>query len=154
MIVKERSMVCPAAAGETPSKSVRLSRIHMVVRMPYSHTSYIYIYHPEDTKNNYHNASKIFDTAVLKDSLSKVLTSFYPMAGRLRKTDENGETEIECNAHGVLFIEAEAPHLLTDFGDFKLNTEFRRMVIPTWDYSKGLSSIPLFIGAIHSLRMR
>ncbi|XP_050204709.1 stemmadenine O-acetyltransferase-like [Mercurialis annua] len=40
---------------------------------------------------------------MLKTSLSKALTTFYPLAGRVRNN-----TYIDCNDEGVLFVEAQA----------------------------------------------
>ena len=86
-----------------------------------------------------------FDAEVLKETLSKVLVDFYPMAGRLRK-DENGRLEIDCNDEGALFVEAETTeYSLSDFGGFEPTLELKKLVTPSWDYSKGLSSIPLFM---------
>ncbi|KAL2935533.1 Anthranilate N-benzoyltransferase protein 3 [Bienertia sinuspersici] len=149
MNVRECSMVSPAS--ETPRQNLKLSRLDMMIRMPYSHTRYIYIYHPKVgmENNDDNNSPKVFDTAVLKGALSKALVSFYPLAGRLRKKEDSNEIEIECNAHGVLFVEAETPRLLSDWGDgvdfIKVDSELRKKVVPTWDYSKGLSSIPLLM---------
>ncbi|KAL2935614.1 Anthranilate N-benzoyltransferase protein 2 [Bienertia sinuspersici] len=144
MNVRECSMVSPAS--ETPRQNLRLSRLDMMICMPYSHNRYIYIYHP---KVGTESSPKVMDTAVLKGALSKALVSFYPLAGRLRKKEESNEIEIECNAQGVLFVEAETPHLLSDLGDgvdlIKIDSELRKKVVPTWDYSKGLSSIPLLM---------
>ncbi|XP_021750202.1 anthranilate N-benzoyltransferase protein 1-like [Chenopodium quinoa] len=56
------------------------------------------------------------------------------------------EIVIDCNAKGALFIYAETTHKLTDLEEGKPNYgELRKMVIPTCDYSKGLSSFPLFM---------
>lgn len=132
-------MICPK--GKTPRSIIKISRLDMLVRTPYSHTTLIYIYHPQG--NN--NTPKVFDTQILKDSLSIVLVPFYPMAGRLRKNKDDGAIEIDCNAQGVLFVEVQTSLALTNFKNFNSNIEFRKMVIPTCDYSKGLSSFPLFM---------
>lgn len=72
------------------------------------------------------------------------------MAGRLAK-DEKGRVEIECNAQGVLFVEAEADFTtLDDFGDFRPSTELRRLV-PFIDYSGDISSYPLVVAQVHAL---
>lgn len=68
---------------------------------------------------------------------------FYPMAGRLKR-DEDGRIEIDCNAEGVLFVEAETDSAIDDFGDFAPTLELRQL-IPAVDYSKGMESFPLLV---------
>ncbi|KAK4418961.1 BAHD acyltransferase DCR [Sesamum alatum] len=50
--------------------------------------------------------------ALLKLSLSKTLSHFPPLAGRLQ-TDAHGHVHIICNDSGVDFFHAKAPHLST-----------------------------------------
>ncbi|XP_021740968.1 anthranilate N-benzoyltransferase protein 3-like [Chenopodium quinoa] len=134
VIVRESTMVRPAE--ETPKRNLWLSRLDMIIRMPYSHTNILAVYSP--VKDN--NGQKFFDTEILKESLRKILVPFYPMAGRLKKNEENGRYEIDCNAAGALFKEVETTHTLADLG-----TEFRKVAIPTCDFSGGLSSFPLLM---------
>jgi shikimate O-hydroxycinnamoyltransferase len=69
---------------------------------------------------------------------------FYPMAGRLAR-DEDGRVEIDCNAGGVLFQEADAPDATIDyFGDFAPTMELKRL-IPTVDFTDDISSFPLLV---------
>ena len=70
---------------------------------------------------------------------------FYRLTGRLRKNKNDGAIEINCNTQGVLFVEVQTFLVLTNFKNYKSNIELRKMVIPTCDYSKGLSSFPLFM---------
>ncbi|XP_028124854.1 shikimate O-hydroxycinnamoyltransferase-like [Camellia sinensis] len=79
----------------------------------------------------------------MKLGLSRVLVPFYPMAGRLGR-DEDGRIEIDCNAEGVLFVEAVTEACVDDFGDFAPTLELRQL-IPTVDYSGGISSYPLLV---------
>ncbi|KAH7655909.1 Transferase protein [Dioscorea alata] len=46
-------------------------------------------------------------STILKNTLSKVLVTFYPLAGRL-VFDRDGRPEVDCNAEGVLFSVAHA----------------------------------------------
>lgn len=55
---------------------------------------------------------------VLKDSLSKILVHYYPMAGRLKISSE-GKLTIDCNEEGVVFVEAEANCMVEDLSDVK-----------------------------------
>ncbi|KMT15436.1 hypothetical protein BVRB_3g061400 [Beta vulgaris subsp. vulgaris] len=112
-----------------------------MIPTPYSHTASFFIYSPQEVNN----ASKSFDTQILKESLSRVLVPFYPLAGRLKKNEESSRFEIDCNAAGVSFEEVETTHVLADFGDFKPTTELRKLVLPVCDYSGGLSSFPLHL---------
>lgn len=127
--VKDSTMVRPAA--ETPNHGLWNSNLDLLV--PRMHTTSVYFYKP----NGSHN---FFDTKVMKDALSRALVPFYPMAGRLRR-DEDGRIEIDCNGHGVLFIEAAADATVDDFGDFAPTMQ----LIPTVDYGGDISSYPLLV---------
>ena len=130
--VKESTMVRPAA--ETPRVALWNANVDLVV--PRFHTPSVYFYRPT-------GAANFFDAGVLKDSLSKALVPFYPMAGRLKR-DDDGRIEIDCNAEGVLFVEAETTSLIDDFGDFAPTLELKQL-IPTIDYSGGISTYPLLV---------
>lgn len=126
-------MVRPA--GETPRGSLWNSNVDLVV--PRFHTPSVYFYRPTT------GAPDFFNARVLKEALSKVLVPFYPMAGRLKR-DEDGRIEIDCNAEGVLFVEAETDSAIDDFGDFAPTLELRQL-IPAVAYSKGMESFPLLV---------
>ncbi|KAK6911089.1 hypothetical protein RJ641_000019 [Dillenia turbinata] len=130
--VKESTMVKPAE--ETPKQSLWNSNVDLVV--PSMHTPSVYFYRPNGSAN-------FFDGRVMKEALSKALVPFYPMAGRLKR-DEDGRIEIDCNADGVLFVEAETTAVIDDFGDFAPTLELRKL-IPTVDYSAGISAYPLLV---------
>ncbi|KAL6563076.1 hypothetical protein OROHE_005663 [Orobanche hederae] len=130
--VKDSTMVRPAAA--TPDVSLWNSNVDLVV--PNFHTPSVYFYRPTD-------AADFFDAVVLKAALGHALVPFYPMAGRLKR-DEDGRIEIECNAEGVLFVEAESDGEVDDYGDFAPTLELRRL-IPAVDYSQGIAMYPLLV---------
>jgi len=130
--VKESTMVQPAE--ETPQRGLWNSNVDLVV--PRFHTPSVYFYRPTGAPN-------FFDAKVLKGALSKALVPFYPMAGRLRR-DEDGRIEINCNAEGVLFVEAETTSVIDDFADFAPTLELKQL-IPTVDYSGGISTYPLLV---------
>lgn len=125
-------MVRPA--GETPRRALWNSNVDLVV--PRFHTPSVYFYRPT-------GAANFFDANVLKEGLSKALVPFYPMAARLKR-DEDGRIELDCNAEGVLFVEAETTSAIDDFGDFAPTLELRQL-IPAVDYSKGIESYPLLV---------
>ncbi|CAL8133560.1 unnamed protein product [Prunus armeniaca] len=66
------------------------------------------------------------------------------MASRFKLNDENGRVEIDCNAEGVLFVVAESSSVVDDFGDFVPTPNFITL-IPTVDYSLGISSYPILV---------
>ncbi|KAM7253708.1 hypothetical protein ACFE04_031390 [Oxalis oulophora] len=130
--VKDSTMVSPAT--ETPQKSLWNANVDLVV--PRFHTPSVYFYRPT-------GAANFFDALLLKQALSKALVPFYPMAGRLKR-DDDGRIEIDCNAEGVLFVEAETNSVIDDFGDFAPTLELKKL-IPAVDYSRGISSFPLLV---------
>jgi hypothetical protein len=130
--VKESTVVRPA--GETPKRALWSSSLDLVVTR--FHTPTVYFYSPT-------GAANFFDARVLKEALSKALVPFYPMAGRV-KLGEDCRIEIDCNAEGVLFVEAEMDSVLHDFGNFAPTLELRKL-IPAVDYSKGIESFPLVV---------
>ncbi|XP_057418990.1 spermidine hydroxycinnamoyl transferase-like [Lotus japonicus] len=102
-----------------------------------THVPTIYFYRPS------RDSSTMATT--LRDSLSRVLVPFYPLAGRLQWTDENdGRLELECNAMGVKFIEAESSLTLNNFGDFSSSSEYQHL-IPSVDYTLPIHVWPLFL---------
>ncbi|XP_024156676.1 shikimate O-hydroxycinnamoyltransferase [Rosa chinensis] len=148
--MRESTVVRPAAA--TPRQSLWLSNMDLVQRT--THTPLVYFYKPSDIAGA-GKGNNFFDMRVLKDALSKALVPFYPLAGRLRqKKDkgENGRIEIDCNAEGALFAVADSSFCIDDFGDFAPTPEFERGLIPTVDYSDGISSFPLLLVQITYLK--
>ncbi|CAH9092119.1 unnamed protein product [Cuscuta epithymum] len=132
--VKQSSMVRPAE--ETPRRSLWNSNVDLVV--PNFHTPSVYFY-----RRPIGSAPDFFDSGVLRDALSRALVPFYPMAGRLKR-DQDGRIEINCNAAGVLLVEAESDGFVHDFGDFAPTLELRQL-IPAVDYSQGITSYPLLL---------
>ena len=53
---------------------------------------------------------------VIKEALQKVLVTYYPLAGRLGLSPE-GKLNVNCNAEGAVFVEAEADFPIEDIGD-------------------------------------
>jgi hypothetical protein len=54
---------------------------------------------------------------VIREALAQALVFYYPFAGRLREGEPGGKLILECNAEGVMFIEADADVALEQFGD-------------------------------------
>ncbi|KAJ1441392.1 Transferase [Sesbania bispinosa] len=114
----------------TPQGRLWLSDIDQVIRM--RHTLTIYIYKAK------HNPDFI---ERLRNSLSKILVHYYPIAGRVCWT-EGGRIEIDCNAKGALLLEAETTKTLGDYGDFS-PSESTKELVPTIDYNQPMEELPL-----------
>ncbi|AET03780.1 shikimate/quinate hydroxycinnamoyltransferase [Medicago truncatula] len=122
-----------------PSKEVARRRVwnsNVDLKTPNIHTPSIYFYRTNTT-------SKFFDTKIMKEALSKVLVSFYPMAGRFCY-DKDGRVEIDCDGQGVLFVEAATNSFIDDFGDFAPTLHLGQL-IPIVDYSRGIETYPLLV---------
>lgn len=88
---KEPVLVKPSE--ETPRHSLYLSNLddHMSLRFP---IRYMYLF------------ERRVEVEALKESLSRVLVEYYPLAGRLRACgDGEKKLEVECNGEGALFVE-------------------------------------------------
>ncbi|KAE8694915.1 Shikimate O-hydroxycinnamoyltransferase [Hibiscus syriacus] len=131
--LKESAIVRPAQ--QTGRKSLWNSNLDLLITR--YHVPLVYYYKPN-------GSCDFFDTGKLKEALSNILVSFYPIAGRFGY-DENGRLEISCNDEGVLFVEAQTlsamDHLIGDFID---NSQVLRLV-PEVDYSGGISSYSLLV---------
>ncbi|KAK4370171.1 hypothetical protein RND71_009646 [Anisodus tanguticus] len=77
----------------------------------------------------------------LKNSLSKALVHFYPLAGRLRWIS-GSRLELECDASGVILTEAEIDAKLDDLGDFSLSPDYNSL-FPQVDYTIPIDELPL-----------
>lgn len=72
-----------------------------------NHIPFVHFYPPSEAMQDH-------DPVVLiKQALSKVLVYYFPVAGRLRNTD-NGKLSVDCNGEGVIFREANADVKLAD----------------------------------------
>ncbi|KAI4297282.1 hypothetical protein L6164_037176 [Bauhinia variegata] len=72
----------------------------------------------------------------MKDSLSKILVHFYPVAGRIR-FKESGRVEVECNEMGVTLLEAETAKALDQYYYWEPN-KLTKELVPMVDYSSRL----------------
>jgi shikimate O-hydroxycinnamoyltransferase len=79
----------------------------------------------------------------LKDSLSKALVPFYPLAGRLRSIG-GGRLELDCNAEGILFFEAEYEAELDNIDHFSKSPEYH-CLFPCVDYSAPIHELPIML---------
>ncbi|KAH0448660.1 hypothetical protein IEQ34_022460 [Dendrobium chrysotoxum] len=89
---KEPALVTPS--GQTPDHTIYLSNLDDQLFLRFS-IKYLYLF------------KRRVGVESLKASLSKVLTDYYPLAGRLKASSQNGEKlELDCNSKGALFAEA------------------------------------------------
>ena len=128
-------MVTPSEA--TPKRILWNSNVDLVI--PRIHTQSVYFYRNED------GSPEFLSHETLATALAKTLVPFYPMAGRLRRSNEaGGRVEINCNAQGVLLVEAQADAVVADFGEFAPDPRFKQLV-PQVDYSQDIASFPLLV---------
>lgn len=117
----------------TPNGYLWLSDLDQVVRL--SHLPLILIYKPKQNPEN------VIET--LKNSLSKILVHYYPIAGRYSYT-KGGRVEVNLNAKGAVLTEAETTKTVDDYGDFS-PYESTGELIPKIDYNQPIEDIPLFL---------
>nr|KYP33875.1 Anthranilate N-benzoyltransferase protein 2 [Cajanus cajan] len=116
----------------TPMQPLWLSDSDLIGNL--GHVSTIYIYKAK-------HSGDIIET--MKNSLSKILVPYYPIAGRLRLT-ESGRMEVDCNAKGVTLIEAETTNTFGDYKDFS-PSESTKELVPEVDYTQPMQELPLLL---------
>ncbi|KAI3444046.1 hypothetical protein Pfo_000711 [Paulownia fortunei] len=108
-----------------------------------THTPTIYFY-KHSTKLEAENV-----VSILKDSLSKALSLFYPLAGRLNWAAEGGSrVELHCNGKGVPIFEAESEAAVEDFGDFTPTTAIQALIPSLTRFRCGGVSVGLGISHV------
>ncbi|XP_057420352.1 hydroxycinnamoyl-CoA:piscidic acid hydroxycinnamoyltransferase-like [Lotus japonicus] len=120
-------------AEHTPNTDLWLSPSDQVTR--WTHASTIYVY--KEAPN--HDA---MDT--MRDSLSKILVHYYPLAGRLSWI-EGHRLKLNCNAKGAILLEAESTKTLSSYGDFTPSDTIKNELTPTVDYTQPIEDLPLLI---------
>lgn len=109
--IRKQSMVRPAES--TPQRNLWNSNVDLVVLR--FHMRSVYFYRNKDGSEDFFRQEK------LAEALAKTLVPFYPVAGRLQQLVEGGRVDINCNAEGVLLVEAQANAVVADFGEFASN---------------------------------
>ncbi|KAG4996255.1 hypothetical protein AAZX31_10G057400 [Glycine max] len=117
----------------TPSDPIWLSDSDQIGHLRHVNTIYAYKSRPNNT----------IDIERMKNSLSKILVPYYPIAGRLKLT-KNGRMEVDCNAKGVTLIEAESTATFGDYGDFAPSDSTMELV-PKVDYTRPSEDMPLML---------
>lgn len=148
--IVESTIIRPAAM--TPRRRVWLSDLDLLAEE--DHTSVVFIYRQSSNSSSSSisssstdaHSTNFFDVSRLKESLAKVLVSFYPVAGRLA-LDENNRIEIDCNGEGVQFVVAEISTSLEEFGDLVPSKKLFQLVQQV-DRTSCISSFPIFLAQV------
>ncbi|XP_018817237.1 spermidine hydroxycinnamoyl transferase-like [Juglans regia] len=133
--VKSTSSIIPSKP--TPGGVLRLSECDQ--RMQWTHIPLIFIY--KATGDNNEKTKTVVET--LKDSLSRVLVPYYPLAGRLHWI-HGGRLEVHCNAKGAQLLEAYSEAKLDELGDFAPMKAIEDLV-PKVDYGSPIEDWPLLL---------
>ncbi|QCD79443.1 shikimate O-hydroxycinnamoyltransferase [Vigna unguiculata] len=135
--IKASYTVVPNEA--TPEGIEWLSDIDQVARL--CHTQTIYVFHAK------HNLDALVQQ--MRNSLSKILCIYYPLAGRLRRLEEGGRWEVDCNAKGAMLFEAESTKTVNYYGDFLGDSA--NDLVPKVNYTNTLiQDIPLLLVQVTS----
>lgn len=78
------------------------------------------LFYPHDASAN---LSNIEHHERLKESLSKVLTRFYPLSGRVKE-----KLYVDCNDEGVHYVEAKASCKLSEFLEDPIPNQFNKFL--------------------------
>ncbi|KAJ8750663.1 hypothetical protein K2173_015844 [Erythroxylum novogranatense] len=133
IVIKESTLVCPSE--QTPRRRLWLSAVDLLfTNRGYIPTLFFY---------KFNGSPNFFDPRVLKESLSRVLVPFYPVAGRLAR-DGNNRIEIDCNGQGVSYAEAVADSAMPDIDNFTATQELVKVIPPINRSLDDLYSSPLF----------
>lgn len=137
MVVTFKATHTVRPAEPTPDGVMYLNSCDQIKDISHTPTIYFYRHSPALDAGD--------PISILKDSLSKALVLFYPLAGRLNWAVEGGSrVELRCNGKGVPIFEAEADAEVDDFGDFTPTKEIQAL-IPTVDYTTPIDEIPMVI---------
>ena len=139
--IRSISIVFPSKP--TPSGLLQLPETDQVAQ--WTHAPLIYIYRTESNNNTIP-----FSFEVMKNSLSRALIHFYPLAGRLHWI-EGGRLELDCNAMGVQLLEAYSEAELDELGDFA-PTDAVRDLVPKVDYTTPIEEWPLLLVQVARFR--
>ncbi|XP_008784949.1 alcohol acyltransferase 9 [Phoenix dactylifera] len=132
----EPTLVKPSST--TPRHTLYLSNLDDQKFLRFS-IKYLYLY------------KRSVEVEVLKESLSKVLVEYYPLAGRLRISEEDGEKlEVDCNGEGALFAEGYVDLSVAEFleGSRKPNRSWRKLLYRV-EAQSFVSVPPLVVQATH-----
>jgi hypothetical protein len=146
----EREMVYPCVPG--PLKLLELSNNDQV--MPRTYAEFLFFFsgekrEEEEDHHHHHGLMSFMDSTQLKLSLSKTLSEFYVLAGRLKKRP-NGGVDVDCNNMGVVFVEARTHSSLDHLDGFQPHPSFRLLVadVEVQFGDKDFSEMPLLLAQV------
>nr|URX65364.1 shikimate O-hydroxycinnamoyltransferase [Gymnema sylvestre] len=138
VVIKNSHIVKPAESITPDDEIMYVSDCDQV--KPLTHAPTIYVYKPT-TEISIKDAIHI-----LKDSLSKALVTFYPLAGRLHWiSGGGGRVELHCKSKGASVLEAESHLKIDDLGDF-LPSPVISSLLPSVDLiNTPIEDVPLLL---------
>ena len=106
LISKEE--IKPASPTPPELRTFRFSVLDQLTRDSY--TNILFFFSPRKQQGTYLNDVISQRSRCLKESLSKTLVPFYPLAGKIKDN-----LHIECNDDGVYYVETQTNIGLLDF---------------------------------------
>ncbi|KAG8377835.1 hypothetical protein BUALT_Bualt08G0074900 [Buddleja alternifolia] len=134
-------LICPISP--TPNQTLYLSNLDDQKFLRFS-IKYLYVFRKSLSKQ------------ALKDSLSRVLVHYYPLAGRLRRcgieNDDDHKLEVDCNGEGAVFAEAKMDISADELLEVarKPNRSFRKLLYRV--EAPGFLDIPPLVIQVTNLR--
>ena len=122
----------------TPQEPLFLSNIDQTVAFPVE-TAYFY------------RAKPCMDpmslVGRLRDALSELLVTYYPLAGRVKFNVDEDRMEIDCNAKGVFLASATSEHSLGDLGEISfVNPGYKSFVLtPTNEVDPPIVTLQVYL---------
>uniref|UniRef100_A0A453SM13 Uncharacterized protein n=1 Tax=Aegilops tauschii subsp. strangulata TaxID=200361 RepID=A0A453SM13_AEGTS len=107
--VRRGEPVLVSPAEQTPRETKTLSDIDDGEGMRF-YSSGIHLYRANPDKQG------VDPAAVIREALARALVPYYPLAGRLRE-EAGRKLVVDCEAQGVMFVEADVDLTAADFGD-------------------------------------
>ncbi|CAH8349795.1 unnamed protein product [Eruca vesicaria subsp. sativa] len=134
---KQPTLITPSSP--TPKHSLYLSNLddHHFLRFS---IKYLYLF------------EKSTSSQTLKDSLSRVLVDYYPLAGRIKVSDGKTKLEVDCNGEGAIFAEAFMDITCQEFLELSLkpNKSWRKLLFKV--QAPGFLDIPPLVIQVTQLR--
>ncbi|KAM3705245.1 hypothetical protein ACJW31_03G066300 [Castanea mollissima] len=111
----------PTSPTPTHLQYYQLSFLDQI--FPPVYASFIFFYTKNDTYSKISTDTTKSFSSVLKQSLSDILTRYYPLAGRVKDN-----INVECNDEGVMFREAQVKCELSDIVTNPNPAEFKKFL--------------------------
>ncbi|XP_019158860.1 PREDICTED: vinorine synthase-like [Ipomoea nil] len=132
-LLSKEMMMKPSSPTPPHLKTFKLSFLDQI--SPPCFIPLIFFFH--DAASNGEDDHRVCSSQLLKQSLSKVLTLFYPLAGRIK-----GNDFIDCSDDGALWVEARVHGFLKDVVENPLMEDLEKF-LPIEPYSSDDSELLL-----------